>query len=48
MLHLPLIGIATSAAAGVAVAVSVTVAAVPQVVNHAPTPTGPTAVYGAR
>jgi len=48
MLHLPLIGVATSAAAGVAVAVTVTVAAVPQTVNHASTPKGPVAVYGTR
>ena len=48
MLHLPLVGLAVSAAAGTAVAVTLTVAAVPQVVNDQPTPKGPIAVYGNR
>ena len=48
MLHLPLVGLAVSAADGTAVAVTLTVAAVPQVVNDQPTPKGPIAVYGNR
>ena len=45
---LPLLGLAVSAVAGTAVALTVTVAAVPQVVNNQPTPSGPIAVYGNR
>jgi hypothetical protein len=48
MLGLPLIGLAVSAAAGTAVAVTVTVAAIPASVNNAPAPKGPSAVYGVR
>jgi hypothetical protein len=48
MLHLPLVGLAASAVAGTAVALTVTVAAVPQIVNDQSAPSGPIAVYGNR
>lgn len=48
MFHLPLIGLAASAAAGVAIAVSVTVGAIPASVNHVSAPSGPATVYGSR
>lgn len=48
MLHLPLIGMAASAIAGIAVAVGVTVGAIPASVNHVSSPQGPIAVYGTR